>query len=119
MLFDSNIVIDLLNGVPTAGPLILGTAPRSVSIVTVIEVLAGAPAPAEEAIAREVLSLFDVLPLDQPVAEGAAILRRTTRLKLPDAVILATARHHGLALVTRNTKDFAPGEPGIVIPYTL
>ncbi|STA83041.1 Uncharacterised protein [Citrobacter koseri] len=39
-------------------------------------------------------------------------------MKLPDAVILATAHIHRFALVTRNTKDFA-GIPGVITPYHL
>jgi predicted nucleic acid-binding protein len=53
------------------------------------------------------------------VAEESVTLRRTTRLKLPDAIILATARVHGLTLSTRNTKDFSPTDPTIRIPYEL
>jgi predicted nucleic acid-binding protein len=40
-------------------------------------------------------------------------------MKLPDAVILATARTHGLPLLTRNTRDFPAGDPTILVPYTL
>jgi predicted nucleic acid-binding protein len=53
------------------------------------------------------------------VAEEAVRIRRQRRLKLPDAIILATARVHGLVLVTRNTKDFDPADPAIRIPYAL
>lgn len=81
--------------------------------------MAGVRSEAHDTAFRMLLSRFEVLPLTTEVAEVAARIRRERRLKLPDAVILATARHHGLALVTRNTKDFLPGEPGIVIPYTL
>jgi hypothetical protein len=38
---------------------------------------------------------------------------------MPDAIILATAKCHGLTLATRNTKDFDPADPGIVVPYRL
>ncbi|MEJ8713731.1 PIN domain-containing protein, partial [Klebsiella pneumoniae] len=40
------------------------------------------------------------------------------KLKLPDAIILATAQLHRLELITRNTKDFA-GIPGVVTPYEI
>lgn len=36
-----------------------------------------------------------------------------------DALIYATARVHDAVLVTRNTRDFPPGTPGIHVPYTL
>ncbi len=33
-------------------------------------------------------------------------IRRKKKMKLPDAIIAASAVHHGLILVTRNIKDF-------------
>ena len=65
------------------------------------------------------LSLFEVLSLSAAVADVAATIRRERRLKLPDAIILATARSHGLRLVTRNTKDFRPEDGDILVPYRL
>lgn len=41
-----------------------------------------------------------ILGLDDETVEQVIGLRRLTRLKLPDAIILATARVHGLRLVT-------------------
>lgn len=41
------------------------------------------------------------------------------RIRLPDAIIWATADVGGLLLVTRNTRDFDASNPGICIPYTL
>ncbi len=52
-----------------------------------------------------------------PVAREAVALRKASRLKLPDALILATARVHGLLLVTRNHRDFSPSEPDVRVPY--
>ena len=41
------------------------------------------------------------------------------RIKLPDAIIWATAQTNHRILITRNTKDFAKNEPGVMIPYHL
>jgi len=38
---------------------------------------------------------------------------------LPDAIILASADCEGCIMVTRNSKDFDPGDPRVRIPYTL
>lgn len=55
--------------------------------------------------------------MDLAVAQEAVRLRRAGRLRLPDAIIYATARVHGRTLVTRNTRDFPEGEPGVDVPY--
>lgn len=60
-----------------------------------------------------------MIPLDLAVAERAVQLRRAYRLRLPDAIIWATAQVHEAVLVTRNTKDFHADWEGIRIPYHL
>ena len=49
----------------------------------------------------------------------AVQLRKTKRIKLPDAIIWATAQVHQCLLVTRNTRDFDVNEPGVRVPYAL
>jgi len=46
-------------------------------------------------------------------------LRRGQSIKLPYAIIWATAQVHSRLLVTRNSKDFAPSHPGVRIPYVI
>jgi predicted nucleic acid-binding protein len=59
------------------------------------------------------------MPLDQPVSVEAVALRKATKIKLPDAIIMATAMVNHRLLVTRNTKDFSPSHPGIRVPYVI
>ncbi len=117
-LFDTNILIDHLNNIRQARSEILRYAQGSISIVTWIEVMVGAMPEHEEA-TRAGLDDFSVIPLDEHIAEMAVRLRRTRRLKLPDAIIWASARVHGLLLVTRDAKGFPADDPGIRIPYQL
>jgi predicted nucleic acid-binding protein len=107
-LFDTNILIDYLNGVPAAETLVGKTRHRMVSVVTWMEVLAGARTPEEEDVIEMFLRDFKLVELSRPIARGAVALRKTRRLRLPDAIILATAQHESAVLVTRNTKDFLP-----------
>lgn len=119
-LFDSNIVIDALKGIDVAIEAIAATEDvPAISLITRIEVLAGCPDGDSLAAARALLSGFVVLGISPSVEAEAIELRRMTRLKLPDAIILATARAHGLMLETRNTKDFGAGFPEVRIPYQL
>jgi predicted nucleic acid-binding protein len=118
VLFDTNILIDYLRGIPQARAECDKHSDRAVSIVTWMEVMAGSTA-ANEADARTCLQNFYTLPLTAEVAERAFLLRRANKIKLPDAVIQATAEVSGRVLITRNTRDFPPGTPGVRIPYTL
>ena len=88
-----------------------------VSAITCCEVLAGARPEAKATVAA-LLDTFGFLPIDRAVADLAAELRQQHRWKLPDAIQAATAKHHGLRLATRNTRDFKPAEHAFVlVPY--
>jgi predicted nucleic acid-binding protein len=117
-LFDTNILIDYLNGRPQARDEIARFEAPAISIITWMEVMAGA-APDLVEPTRRFLEGFEVISLDDAIAEQAVDLRKTHRVKLPDAVIWATARATGRLLVTRNIRDFPPDDPGIREPYRL
>jgi predicted nucleic acid-binding protein len=117
-LFDTNILIDYLNAVPAARDELERYQAKAISIVTWMEVMVGAAAEVEEA-TRAFLDAFDIVQLDHRVAEEAVALRKAHRMRLPDAVIWASARTHGMMLVTRNTKDFPADDPGVRAPYAL
>ncbi len=120
---DANILIDAL----------IGHRPAHVEIRRIVDTGAGmwisrmawieALSKGSESIAREArefLERFRMDELDEEIAARAAALRRDRpRLKSPDAIILATAQVRGRILVTRNTKDFPAGMPGIRVPYIL
>ncbi len=78
----------------------------SISVVTRIEVLGFEQPAEEEQKARQFLALFDEVPLREAVVQRTITLRKAHRIKLPDAVIAATALDLGCPLVTRNTDDF-------------
>ncbi|MFT4182746.1 MAG: type II toxin-antitoxin system VapC family toxin [Rhizobium sp.] len=117
-LFDTNILIDHLNAIPEARKEIERFENRAISIITWMEVMAGASADLIEP-TRRFLEGFNVIALDDGIANRAVVLRRAHRIKLPDAVIWATAQTTDRLFVTRNTKDFPPDDPGVREPYTL
>lgn len=117
-LFDTNVLIDYLNGIEAADQELSRYAGKAISIITWMEVMAGAT-PDEEAAVRAWLLSFEVLALNKAIAERAVAIRKARRIRLPDAAIWATAQAHGLLLVSRNTKDFPETEPGVRVPYTL
>ena len=117
-LFDTNILVDYLNAVPEARTELGQYSGKAISVITWMEVMVGAGSEVEAA-TRRFLSGFDVVAIDESIAECAVGIRRGHGIKLPDAVIWATAQTHAMLLVTRNTKDFPEGDPGIRAPYKL
>lgn len=91
-----------------------------ISIISKIELL-GWQAPSAHAM-RQVEKFVEdstVLPLTEEIANKAIELKRTKKIKLPDAVIAATALVHGLTVVSRNDDDFRK-LPGVIYlnPFT-
>lgn len=117
-LFDSNVLIDYLNGVAAARKELARYQRPAISMITWIEVLVGA-SPKSELATRGFLSAFERIEVTEPIGELAVSIRRETGLRVPDAIILATSRSENLLLVTRNSKDFPANSPGIRIPYRI
>lgn len=116
-LFDSNILIEYLNGVEAARKEVERHPERLVSAVTWMEVLAGVRNDDEEDVIEMFLRDFRVVDITRRVSREAVELRRQKRVKLLDAIIWASARVESALLITRNTKDFPPDEPGVRVPY--
>jgi predicted nucleic acid-binding protein len=116
-LFDTNILIDYLNGRDESAAELKKYRERLVSVVTWMEVLAGARDEAETDVIDMFLRDFRVVDLTRGVGREAVEIRRASRMRLPDAIIWATARAESALLVTRNTKDFPKDDPGVRVPY--
>lgn len=116
-VFDSNTLIYYLNAaLPPEGKELVDRLVLQgghISIITRIEIL-GWPAQSEAAYERA-SSLLRVLaehPLTNDVADLCISLRQKRRIKIPDAVIAATAVLLRKPLITRNMDDFR-GIPGL------
>lgn len=118
VLFDTNILIDYLNGIPEARSELALYQDKAISIVSWMEIQAGTTAEDQGAV-DQFLRRFTVVPLDAPISVEAVALRKTTRVKIPDAIIWATANVSSRLLVTRNTKDFSASLPGVRVPYII
>jgi predicted nucleic acid-binding protein len=119
LYFDTNIIIDALAKRPQALAELRRASRPWISRVTWIEVLAGMPVLAR-AETESYLQNYSIRELTPEIARRAADLRFNKRsLKLPDAVIFASAQEHGVILVTRNTKDFPANMPGVRVPYII
>lgn len=117
VLFDTNILIDYLNGVPEAEQEIGRYREKAISLITWMEVMTGVTEN-DEPLIKAFLSQFELLPIDNNVSAEAVNIRRSRRIKLPDAIILASARIQNRLLITRNTKDFPAGvDAEVRMPY--
>jgi len=118
-VFDTNILIDYLNGVEAARKEIALYQLRKISVITFIEVMVGAKDSEEEKAIRGFLASFEVVELSAEIAQETIVLRKELRLKIPDAIVYATARAEGCLLVSRNTKDLKSEWPDIRVPYQI
>jgi predicted nucleic acid-binding protein len=118
VLFDTNILIDYLNGIDAAREEIAAYPHPMISTITWVEVMVGSQIDEEVAV-RQFLDRFLQVQLDATVAERAVSIRRQTRMRLPDAIIWASAQMEDALLVTRNSKDFSRLAPDVRIPYSL
>lgn len=109
-LFDSNILIYHLNGqLNQCGIdlLVEGLAGEGAySVITKIELLGFQQPRSAEAQAVLLLSSLQAFELTATIAEQTIQIRKAHRIKLPDAIIAATAVVHDLTIITRNTSDF-------------
>ncbi len=99
-LVDTDVFVDHLRGARRFDP---RSHRVNYSVVTRAELFAGNSG--SEAVSI-ILSPFRELDVDRPVAERAGRLRREIGIRLPDALIAATAIEHKLSLFTRNRSDF-------------
>jgi predicted nucleic acid-binding protein len=100
LLIDTDVFIDHLRG---SKALRAGRHRLHYSVITRAELFAGNSG---TDLSAQLLAPFREVAVDRAVAERAGRVAREFTVRLPDALIAATALEHGLALVTRNRKDF-------------
>lgn len=118
LLVDSAPIIYVLEGrarfAPHFAPLFerhaRGEIELAVTTVTIAEVLSGPLAAGKEALAkryRTTLESWRVVDLDADIAETTARMRAAYRLKLPDAIQLASALAVNAEALVTHDRDFA------------
>jgi predicted nucleic acid-binding protein len=100
VLVDTDIFVDHLRGVKE---LKAGRNRLHYSVITRAELFAGSSA--SDAVARLLGPLREVV-VDRAIAERAGRVRRETGIRLPDALIAATALERKLQVATRDARHF-------------
>lgn len=89
-----------------------------ISVITRIELLGWKSIIAkDEKVIKEFISDSTVFSLEESIIVRTILLRKTIKIKLPDAIIAATAVEHNMHLVTHNINDFKR-VPGLVVINT-
>ena len=111
-LMDSNAIVDYLDAAfPANGLLVVDEILKNeinISVVNQIELLSFLPS--QKNVTQRIqdfISFANVFPLDVTIAMQTLEIRKKHQIKLPNAIIAATAIHHNLILITNNEKDFA------------
>jgi predicted nucleic acid-binding protein len=112
-LFDTDILIDVGLNDKRAIQVLLDSQNKStlaISTITEMEMIVGCRNKAELKKLEQFLARFAILKIDATICDTAVSLLKTYRpshgLKMPDALIAATAIVHQAPLITKNQRDF-------------
>lgn len=109
-LIDTNVLSDFMNnsfsqnGMFFLSNLIDGQP--EISVITRLELLCWKTNFESKFWIKEFISNSKIISLSEEVIQNCVQIRRTTRIKLPDAIIASTALTFQYTIITNNTKDF-------------
>ncbi|EOG6896227.1 type II toxin-antitoxin system VapC family toxin [Flavobacterium psychrophilum] len=109
-LLDTNTVIDFFNAkLPeNAKNLLLTIEKPKISVITRIELFSSTKIPIQEKNILESFvnqaKVYDTINLD--IINQSIFIRQNHKIKLPDAIIAATALVYNLTIISRNVSDF-------------
>jgi len=106
-LIDTNVLVDAQMGrLSTNGLNFLAKIINEdfiISFITLIEYLGYKDISKSS---EEFIALAEVIEIDKIIIQNCIELRKKHKIKLPDAIIAATALTYNLILITNNEKDF-------------
>lgn len=106
-LIDSNVLIEFLGqSFPTeVNKKLIAIMDKefNISFINRIEVLGYALSDKNE---EDFIDTSSIYYIDDEIINRTIQLRRDNKIKVPDAIVAATAMVYGLTLLTRNTSDF-------------
>jgi len=120
LLVDTNIIIYYLKGERVAVDFLKKFQSKlSISVITKMELLSYPYDEHQDRIIRNFLNTsFHLININKDIIEKTIMMRRTKKIKLPDAIIAATAFVTNLKLVTRNISDFKNIGITVIDPFS-
>ena len=116
IVFDTNSAINLLNAIPISDTIAeqLDTSRRYISQITCIELFAYSKlAKDDEKDIRRFLKKVHITRINRKVEKETITLRRDKKLKLPDAIIAATAISLNAILISNDDRMLRLQWPGL------
>jgi predicted nucleic acid-binding protein len=110
-LIDTNAVIEFLDGrLPENGidwlEELIDLNLHSMSVINKMELLGYNGTSSEMNIIKEFCKMTFIVNLSDVITDETILIRKSFKIKLPDAIIAATAKVFDLTIITRNEKDF-------------
>ncbi len=124
VLIDTDIIMDHLRGVGNFGTIIDDQSNNTchLSVISIAELYSNL-FPTEYELVEMLLSALKVVNLDPIIAKLGGNYRmkfyKSHGLKLPDALIAATAKIHEAMLITKNLKHFPMDDIQKIRPYSI
>lgn len=121
-LIDTNAVIDYLaNKLPNNIANLINRIDTHISVITRMELLSWHKATNEQTqVLQEFINSSTVVGLEEKVILKAIDIRKNYRLKLPDAIIAATALVNEMDFISRNISDFKNSTGlHVIVPWNL
>ena len=107
LILDSNVLIYLSKGQKGIFEIIEQYSNIYISVITKMEVLGFQFKSDEERLFIEkIITKFEIIHTNNDIAEYVIQYRQKKKIKIPDAIILATAKVKKAHILTANTSDF-------------
>ena len=114
LVLDSNILIYLSKGDLDFSKITQGYSNIYISVISYMEALGfNFKNESEKKLIEQLLRSIEVIHTDAEIASAVVEYRSRSKIKLPDAIILATAKKMKADLKTANVRDFKNADKGV------
>ena len=119
-ILDSNVIIDAVRNLIDIERSIFQFKDIYISLITYIEVLGyNFKDENEKLLTLQILGMFVIINPDVEIADLTISYRKMKKIKVPDAIILATAKKLNAILLTSNIADFKNIDADVIIEESV
>ncbi|HZK97437.1 MAG TPA: type II toxin-antitoxin system VapC family toxin [Prolixibacteraceae bacterium] len=119
-ILDSNVIIDAVRNLIDIERSIFQFGQVYISLITYIEVLGyNFKDESEKLLTSQILGMFEIINPDIEIADLTISYLKMKKIKVPDAIILATAKKLNAILLTSNIADFKNIDAEVIIDQSV